>query len=98
MAQMTLVQAINHALDHEMARDERVVLLGEDVGANGGVFRVTEGLADKHGHDRVQNTPLDESGILGAAIGLAIATLPRRPSTLRGSTRSTAPSSFATST
>ena len=73
MAQMTLVQAINHALDHEMARDERVVLLGEDVGANGGVFRVTEGLADKHGHDRVQNTPLDESGILGAAIGLAIA-------------------------
>ena len=72
MAQMTLVQAINHALDFEMARDERVVLLGEDVGANGGVFRVTEGLADKHGHDRVQNTPLDESGILGAAIGLAM--------------------------
>jgi pyruvate dehydrogenase E1 component beta subunit len=73
MAQMTLVQAINHALDHEMARDERVVLLGEDVGANGGVFRVTEGLAEKHGDHRVQNTPLDESGILGAAIGLAMA-------------------------
>lgn len=72
MAQMTLVQAINHTLDLEMARDDRVVLLGEDVGTNGGVFRVTEGLADKHGHHRVQNTPLDESGILGAAIGLAM--------------------------
>ena len=72
MAQMTLVQAINHALDFELARDERVILLGEDVGANGGVFRVTEGLAEKHGDHRVQNTPLDESGILGAAIGLAM--------------------------
>jgi pyruvate dehydrogenase E1 component beta subunit len=73
MAQLTLVQAINQALDHEMARDPRVIILGEDVGLNGGVFRVTEGLAEKHGHDRVQNTPLDESGILGAAIGLAMA-------------------------
>lgn len=73
MAKLTLVQSINQALDHEMARDDRVVILGEDVGANGGVFRVTEGLAEKHGHDRVQNTPLDESGILGAAIGLAMA-------------------------
>jgi pyruvate dehydrogenase E1 component beta subunit len=73
MAQLTLVQAINQALDQEMARDDRVILLGEDVGANGGVFRVTEGLAEKHGHHRVQNTPLDESGILGAAIGLAMA-------------------------
>ena len=72
MAQMTLVQAINHALDFELARDERVILLGEDVGANGGVFCVTEGLAEKHGDHRVQNTPLDESGILGAAIGLAM--------------------------
>jgi pyruvate/2-oxoglutarate/acetoin dehydrogenase E1 component len=70
---MTLVQAINQALDQEMARDDRVVLLGEDVGINGGVFRVTEGLAEKHGTHRVQNTPLDESGILGAAIGLAMA-------------------------
>lgn len=73
MAQLTLVQAINQALDHEMSRDSRVIILGEDVGLNGGVFRVTEGLAEKHGHDRVQNTPLDESGILGAAIGLAMA-------------------------
>ncbi|MEL6328680.1 MAG: alpha-ketoacid dehydrogenase subunit beta [Planctomycetota bacterium] len=73
MPQLTLVQAINQALDQEMARDDRVVIIGEDVGINGGVFRVTEGLAEKHGQDRVQNTPLDESGILGAAIGLAIA-------------------------
>ncbi len=73
MAKLTLVQAINQALDHEMARDDRVIILGEDVGKNGGVFRVTEGLAEKHGEHRVQNTPLDESGILGAAIGLAMA-------------------------
>ncbi|MEM0983416.1 MAG: alpha-ketoacid dehydrogenase subunit beta [Planctomycetota bacterium] len=73
MAQLTLVQAINQALDQEMAADDRVVILGEDVGINGGVFRVTEGLAQKHGEHRVQNTPLDESGIMGTAIGLAIA-------------------------
>jgi len=73
MAQLTLVQAINQALDHEMARDDRVIILGEDVGANGGVFRVTEGLAARHGAHRCQNTPLDESGIIGAAVGLAIA-------------------------
>ncbi|USN97877.1 MAG: alpha-ketoacid dehydrogenase subunit beta [Phycisphaeraceae bacterium] len=73
MAKLTLVQAINQALDHEMTRDERVVILGEDVGPNGGVFRVTDGLAAKHGNHRVQNTPLDESGIIGAAIGLAVA-------------------------
>ncbi len=73
MAELTLVQAINQALDQEMARDDRVVILGEDVGINGGVFRVTEGLAQKHGQHRVQNTPLDESGILGTAVGLAMA-------------------------
>ena len=72
MPKMTLVQAINSTLDQELARDHRVVLLGEDVGANGGVFRVTEGLAAKHGAHRVQNTPLDESGIIGVAIGLAM--------------------------
>lgn len=73
MAEMTLVQAINHALDFELARDPRVVILGEDVGLNGGVFRVTDGLQAKHGEDRVVDTPLDESGIMGTAIGLAIA-------------------------
>lgn len=72
MPQMTLVQSINHTLDRALANDPRVVLLGEDVGANGGVFRVTDGLAAKHGSDRVQNTPLDESGIIGSAIGLAL--------------------------
>lgn len=73
MPSLTLVQAINLALEQEMAKDSRVVLLGEDVGINGGVFRVTEGLAAKFGEHRVQNTPLDESGIIGAAVGLAIA-------------------------
>lgn len=73
MANLTLVQAINLALAQEMEADPRVVILGEDVGLNGGVFRVTEGLAQRFGGHRVQNTPLDESGIMGAAIGLAMA-------------------------
>ena len=73
MPELNLVQAINHALAFEMERDDRVVVLGEDVGLNGGVFRVTEGLQAKHGEDRVVDTPLDESGIMGTAIGLAIA-------------------------
>ncbi|GIK20133.1 MAG: alpha-ketoacid dehydrogenase subunit beta [Leptolyngbya sp. PLA2] len=73
MAQMTLVQAINHALAHEMERDERIVVLGEDVGLNGGVFRVTEGLQKRFGPERVADTPLAESGIMGTAIGLAMA-------------------------
>ncbi len=72
MPQLTLVQAINTTLAQEMRRDSRVVILGEDVGPNGGVFRVTEGLQDKFGKDRVVDTPLDESGIMGSAIGLAI--------------------------
>lgn len=73
MPLMTLVQAINSALAHEMERDERVVILGEDVGLNGGVFRVTDGLQAKFGPDRVIDTPLAESGIMGTAIGLAMA-------------------------
>jgi pyruvate dehydrogenase E1 component beta subunit len=72
MAQLTLVQAINSALAQEMERDDRVMILGEDVGLNGGVFRVTEGLQARFGADRVVDSPLDESGIVGAAIGLAI--------------------------
>ncbi|TVQ60669.1 MAG: alpha-ketoacid dehydrogenase subunit beta [Phycisphaerales bacterium] len=72
MAKMNLVQAINSTLAYEMERDPRVVILGEDVGVNGGVFRVTDGLAAKFGNERVQNTPLDESGIMGIAIGLAL--------------------------
>jgi pyruvate dehydrogenase E1 component beta subunit len=71
MAQLNMVQAINQALGFEMARDDRVVLLGEDVGRDGGVFRVTEGLWDRFGAERVLDTPLSESGIVGAAIGMA---------------------------
>lgn len=73
MPQMTLVQAITTALDQEMAKDSRVVCLGEDVGVNGGVFRVTDGLQKKYGPERVIDTPLSESGIMGSSIGLAMA-------------------------
>ena len=72
MTQMTMVQAINDALRHEMRRDDRVVVLGEDVGRVGGVFRVTQGLWEEFGDDRVVDTPLSEGGIVGAAIGMAL--------------------------
>jgi pyruvate dehydrogenase E1 component beta subunit len=72
MANLTLVQAINLALTQEMEKDPRVVVLGEDVGLNGGVFRVTEGLQQRFGPERVIDTPLAESGIMGTAIGLAM--------------------------
>lgn len=72
MTQRTMVQAINDALRHEMRRDERVVVLGEDVGKVGGVFRVTQGLWDEFGDDRVIDTPLSEGGIVGTAIGMAL--------------------------
>lgn len=72
MANLTLVQAITLGLQQEMEKDSRVVLLGEDVGLNGGVFRVTEGLQKRFGPDRVIDTPLAESGIMGTAIGLAM--------------------------
>jgi len=71
MALLNMVQAINQALSEEMTRDDRVLLLGEDVGRDGGVFRVTEGLQQRFGADRVLDTPLSESAIMGAAIGLA---------------------------
>lgn len=72
MPQMNMVQAINDALRHEMRRDNRVVILGEDVGKVGGVFRVTQGLFDEFGDDRVIDTPLSEGGIIGTAIGMAL--------------------------
>ncbi len=75
MANLTLVQAINLALIQEMEADDRVILLGEDVGKNGGVFRVTEGLQGRFGAHRVVDTPLAESGIIGTSIGLAMAGL-----------------------
>jgi pyruvate dehydrogenase E1 component beta subunit len=71
MAEVTLVEAINLALAHEMQRDGDVLLLGEDIGANGGVFRATNGLAKRFGRERVIDTPLAEAGIAGVAIGMA---------------------------
>ena len=67
---MTMIQAITNALEIELGNDDRTLVFGEDVGANGGVFRATEGLQDKFGEDRVFNTPLAESGIGGLAVGL----------------------------
>ncbi|MDA0802240.1 MAG: alpha-ketoacid dehydrogenase subunit beta [Planctomycetota bacterium] len=75
MATLNLVQAINLALIQEMEKDDRVLLMGEDIGLNGGVFRVTEGLQARFGKERVVDTPLAESGIIGTAIGLAMAGL-----------------------
>ncbi len=72
MAKMTMVQAINHALEQEMEKDDRVIVLGEDVGVDGGVFRVTEGLLEKYGEQRVMDTPLAESAIVGVSIGMAV--------------------------
>lgn len=72
MPQMTLLQAINDALKTEMRRDERVVVFGEDVGVNEGVFRATEGLTKEFGEERAFSTPLTETGIIGAAIGMAV--------------------------
>ena len=72
MPQMNMVSAINDALRTEMTVDDRVVLLGEDVGKLGGVFRVTAGLQKEFGNDRVIDTPLSETGIMGTAIGMAL--------------------------
>jgi len=72
MAKMTMVQALNLAFRQEMQKDDRVIVLGEDVGRDGGVFRVTEGLIDQFGEERVLDTPLAESGIAGMSIGMAV--------------------------
>ena len=72
MAEITLIQAITQALSYEMGVDESVLVFGEDVGLNGGVFRATVGLQAKYGEDRVFDTPLAEGLIAGMAIGLAI--------------------------
>jgi pyruvate dehydrogenase E1 component beta subunit len=71
-AQKTIVQAINSALRDEMKKNGEVVILGEDVGKNGGVFRATEGLYSEFGPTRVMDTPLNESGVIGVSIGLAL--------------------------
>ena len=71
MTAMSMVQALNSAMEVMLARDPRVVILGEDVGYFGGVFRATEGLQSRYGAHRVIDTPIAEGGIVGAAIGMA---------------------------
>ncbi len=70
--QMTMIEALNSALALELERDKRVVVLGQDIGANGGVFRVTEHLQRQFGETRVFDTPLAESAIIGSSVGMAI--------------------------
>jgi len=72
MAKLNMVEALNLALREELERDPRVMILGEDVGKEGGVFRVTDGLQQRFGENRVVDTPLAESGIVGVAFGLAV--------------------------
>jgi pyruvate dehydrogenase E1 component beta subunit len=72
MTDVTLVQAVNRALRTAMTADPEVLLLGEDIGVNGGVFRATEGLLKEFGADRVIDTPLSETGIIGTAVGMAL--------------------------
>jgi pyruvate dehydrogenase E1 component beta subunit len=72
---MNMVNAINDALDIKLAEDDRIIVYGEDVGVEGGVFRVTEGLQQKYGVERVFDSPLAESGIAGTAVGMAVAGL-----------------------
>lgn len=71
MAQLNMIEAIRDALDVQMSRDDRVVVFGEDVGYFGGVFRCTQGLQEKYGLQRCFDTPINESGIVGSAIGMA---------------------------
>ena len=72
MAKMTMIQALNLALRQEMEKDGNVILLGQDVGVDGGVFRVTEGLIERFGEQRIVDTPLAESAIIGMAVGMAV--------------------------
>jgi pyruvate dehydrogenase E1 component beta subunit len=75
MTERTMVEAINLALAQEMDADDTVVVLGEDVGRDGGIFRVTDGLLDEYGEERVIDTPLAEAVIVGSSVGMAIAGL-----------------------
>jgi pyruvate dehydrogenase E1 component beta subunit len=69
---ITFAEALNEALDQMMAKDEKVIVMGEDVGVYGGVFGVTKGLIEKYGPERVRDTPIAESGFIGAGIGAAV--------------------------
>ena len=75
MTEISMARALNEALDLALGADERVVLIGEDIGATGGVFRISDGLLERHGASRVIDTPVAESGIIGAAFGMAVAGL-----------------------
>jgi pyruvate/2-oxoglutarate/acetoin dehydrogenase E1 component len=72
MSELTYREAVTAALDAELAADERVVLIGEDIGAAGGVFKATEGLFERHGPRRVRDTPISEQAIVGCALGAAV--------------------------
>ena len=72
MATMTYLQAISEGLREEMRADERVFVMGEDIGVFGGAFKVTDGFIEEFGADRVMDTPLAESGIIGTAVGAAV--------------------------
>src|SRR5437667_912196 len=69
---MTMIEALNHSLTLELERDKRVVVFGQDIGVNGGVFRVTEHLQQKFGEQRVFDTPLSESAVIGSAVGMSV--------------------------
>src|SRR5512132_3955840 len=88
MAQITMARALNTALRDAMEADDRVVLLGEDVGTLGGVFRITDGLLKDFGEQRVMDTPLAESAIMGVSIGLALRGARPAPSPCRWSAAS----------
>ncbi len=79
MTEMTMVKALNSALDNAMEKDDSIIILGEDVGTDGGVFRVTDGLLKKYGKERVMDTPLAELGIVGFGIGMSMAGLKAIP-------------------
>jgi len=70
--QMTMIQAINDGMRVLLEENERTIILGEDIGKNGGVFRATEGLQEQFGAERVVDTPLSEAGIIGTSVGLAV--------------------------
>lgn len=72
MSVLTMARALNDALDLALDKDPQVMLLGEDIGRTGGVFRITDGLRERHGEERVVDTPVAESGIIGVAFGLAV--------------------------
>ncbi|PWI47091.1 alpha-ketoacid dehydrogenase subunit beta [Candidatus Heimdallarchaeota archaeon B3_Heim] len=72
MPELTLVESVRLALEEELDRNDKLIVLGEDVGPNGGVFRATQGLLEKYGPQRVLDTPLSENGIIGFAIGMAL--------------------------